>query len=99
MKPSKQETDGTSFYGHDIYSSVNELIRICGEPVYFNNDGVDKVNVEWNMETSKGDVFTIYDWKEYRTIDPDEGINFHIGGHSSSVTKQAFQELIDALQQ
>ena len=98
MKPTKQEVDGTSFHGDTLYTSVKELIRVCGEPVYDGNDGQDKVNFEWHMETSKGDVFTIYDWKEYRSLDLEEGVDFHIGGHSQQVTKRGYQEILDELQ-
>ena len=98
MKVTNQEVNGTSFHGDTVYTTVNELIKVCGEPVCDNNDGQDKVNFEWHMETSKGDVFTIYDWKEYRSLDLDEPIEFHIGGHSGSDTKQAYLELLNELQ-
>ena len=98
MKPTKQEVDGTSFHDNTVYTTVKELTRICGEPVYDGNDGQDKVNFEWHMETVKGDVFTIYDWKEYRSLSLDEPIEFHIGGHSQAVTKRACNELLTELQ-
>lgn len=80
-------TIGTSWYGNEVRASVNELIRILGDPSFANNDGKDKINFEWCMETSNGDVFTIYDWNEYRVLDLDEPIEWHIGGHSFSATK------------
>lgn len=98
MKPTKQEVDGTSFHGDTVYTSINELKRICGAPVYNGNDGQGKVNFEWHMETSKGDVFTIYDWKEYRRLDLEEGVDFHIGGYSQQATRQAYNELLTELQ-
>lgn len=76
-----------------ISSSVSELKEKLGEPQYSENDGTDKVNFEWECETEEGDVFTIYDWKEYREIDETETIHFHIGGMSERVTRVAVSEL------
>jgi len=99
MKPATQDaTNGTSFFGHEVYTTVNDLIKVCGEPSYDGNDGQDKVNFEWNMELENGDVFTIYDWKEYRSISKNEPIEFHIGGHSEQVTKRALNVLLTELQ-
>lgn len=78
---------GTSWHGDTLIASVNELTRILGEPCYMTNDGEDKTNFEWNMQTDNGDVFTVYDWKEYRVLDLDEPISWHIGSHSSGVAK------------
>lgn len=99
-KKTEKSADGTSFYGTVINSTINELTRSIGEPQYDGYDagrenwGFDKVTVEWNCETKDGDVFTIYDWKEDRFFDEDDIIEFHIGGHSEEITKQALRELI-----
>jgi hypothetical protein len=95
-KKTYQSTDGTSFFGTTIVASVNQLIRSFGEP-YDNNTGEDKVNFVWDMETEEGDVFTIYDWKEYRMIDKNEMIEWHIGGTSQSFTNDAKREIINQL--
>jgi len=97
MKITKSSTNGTSFHDVVIKASVNHLISVLGEPSYQNNTGEDKVNFEWDCETEDGDVFTIYDWKEYRELDLDELIEFHIGAHSKSVSNVAYDELIDSL--
>lgn len=78
---------GTSWHGSIVKASVNELTGILGDPSCSTNDGEDKTNFEWWMETTNGDVFTIYDWKEYRVLALDEPIEWHIGGHSPSVTR------------
>lgn len=49
------------------------------------------------METSTGKVFTIYDWKEYREIDFDEEIHFHIGGFNQNDTTLALIEITKIL--
>ena len=97
MKKTNQSPVGTSYHNCTITATVNELKAILGEPVHSENDGEDKVNFEWNMETNEGDVFTVYDWKEYRKISEDEKINWHIGGKSGGITIQAQAELATAL--
>jgi hypothetical protein len=96
-KKTYQSTDGTSFFGTTIFASVNQLIRSFGEPSFENNTGEDKVNFEWEMETDEGEVFTIYDWKEYTSIREDRMIEWHIGGKSERVTNQAKRELLNQL--
>ena len=92
-KLTNSSTTGTSYFGQIISSSVSELKEKLGEPQYSENDRTDKVNFEWECETEEGDVFTIYDWKEYREIDETETIHFHIGGKSERVAKVAVSEL------
>jgi hypothetical protein len=96
-KSTNSSTSGTSFHNVTIKTSVQQLINAFGAPEYEGNTGEDKVNYEWDMETSEGDVFTIYDWKEYRTIDVNEQIEFHIGAHSKFVSLTAKEEILDAL--
>lgn len=90
---STQSASGTSFHGDTVRASVNDFIKMFGDPNYEDNTGSDKVNFEWVCETESGDVFTIYDWKEYRRLDQEEVIEWHIGGHNGSVTNQALNEI------
>ena len=87
----------TSFHGSVIKCTVSDLRSILGEPRYQGNDGKDKVNFDWVMETESGDVFTVYDWKEYRPLDENEVIEWHVGGRSGEVTNQAVNEMADGL--
>ncbi len=98
MKKTNKSADGTSFHNVTIKTSVNELIRVLGEPTYQTNDGEDKVNFEWVCETIDGDVVTIYDWKEYRSIGENEEIEFHLGGHSLIHTLDGKDELLRLLE-
>lgn len=98
MKQTKQEPNGTSFHSHTITASVSQLRSILGEPKYSDNDGTDKVNFEWLMETETGSVFTVYDWKEYRPLNETEIINWHIGGKDASTTLSAKYELNAAME-
>ncbi len=95
-KKSYKDTNGTSYHDTTISATVNQLTAAFGEP-YDNNTGEDKVNFEWDMETEDGEVFTIYDWKEYRIISKNEIIEWHIGGHSVEVTEKAAEEIKESL--
>jgi hypothetical protein len=97
MKNTNQSTNGTSFHGSTFTATVQDLRKILGEPDSETNDGDDKVNFEWEMETDDGEVFTVYDWKEYRRLEEDELIEWHIGGHSPSATAQAENEIAERL--
>lgn len=93
MKKTNKTTDGTSFHGVTIRSTINILTDALGHAHYFQNTGEDKVNVEWICETENGDVVTIYDWKEGRTIGVDEEVEFHLGGHNKLSTIEGKAEL------
>ena len=86
-------TSGTSFHGQVIEATVQELRDILGEPSAEQNDGSDKVNFEWMLETNDGDVFTVYDWKEGRPLSESEMIKWHIGGYNKTATEQAKSEI------
>jgi hypothetical protein len=96
-KLSNKSSNGTSFHDTVIRTTVNKLSNALGEAQCFDNTGDDKVNFEWDCETENGDVFTIYDWKEYRPIGSDEMIEFHIGGKNKSITEQAKRELLEII--
>lgn len=93
MKATKQSAGGTSFHNTTVSATINELTAVFGQPTHDNNDGQDKVNVEWVLETDSGKPITIYDWKEYRAIGEDELIEWHIGGHSALDTEEAKIEI------
>lgn len=96
-KKTYQSTDGTSFHGVVIRATVEQLKNALGDPSMAWNTGDDKVNFEWEMETDEGEVFTIYDWKEYRPIGLDEMVNWHIGSKSKLISEIGVNEVIKAL--
>ena len=96
-KLTEKSAIGTSFHDVSIQTTPQKLIDALGEPQFGDNSGQDKTNFDFVCETEDGDVFTIYDWKEYRPLKMDEIIDFHIGGHSGSVTLKALQELKEIL--
>ena len=97
MKKTTNLLKGTSFHDVTITTTVNDLVRVLGEPTYQQNTGDDKVNVEWVCETKDGDIVTIYDWKEYRSISENERIEFHLGGHKQIHTLDGKDELLRLL--
>ena len=98
MKQTKKSVAGTSFHDTVIWTTVKGLKQILGEPTFNQNTGEDKVNYEWNMETSEGDVFTIYDWKEYQVISEDWAYCFHVGGKTKVITEKAKEAIIDQME-
>ena len=90
-----KDTGGTSFYQTTFNASVEQITEMFGEPSYEDNTGHGKVNFEWDMETIDGDVFTIYDWKEYRSLKLTEIIEWHIGANSRSISEQALNEILE----
>lgn len=92
-KVTKKSAVGTSFHNTTILCTPNELKHYLGEPTYDDNCGDDKVNLEWVCEDKLGNVFTIYDWKEYRPLSWDEKVNWHIGGNNFRITENAKKEL------
>lgn len=70
----------TSFHGSIIYTTVEKLVSLFGEPIH-ETDNKSKVQYEWYL-TVDDTPFKLYDWKEYRHYRKDEIIGFHIGAHS-----------------
>ena len=97
MKRTDKTANGTSFHDHTFTATVDDLRHVLGEPDFESNDGEDKNNFDWIMETEDGDVFTVYDWKEYRQLAEDEVIEWHIGGRSGLITEKALLEIREAL--
>ena len=97
MKATSKDIDGTSFHETTIKCSVSTLRKILGEPEYEPNNGEDKINFEWAMETNDGDVFTVYDWKEGRPLNESDMIEWHIGGRNRTATEQAKSEIREAI--
>ena len=98
MKKTNKSTCGTSFLGVTILTSIEQLEKINVIPVCEQNDGEDKTNFEFELETELGEPFTIYDWKFYRPIGLDEKIKFHIGSFTLEASERAKNELLEALQ-
>jgi hypothetical protein len=97
VKHTRKSSGGTSFHGTTIKTTVGRLKELFPNSYYEQNDGSDKCNYDFTLETSDGDVFTIYDWKIYNPIKDDELVNFHIGGFNLDTTIKAKNELLKML--
>jgi hypothetical protein len=97
MKQTTKSPVGTSFHNTVINTTVNKLIKAIGKPYMYKNLGDDKINFEWRMELEDGTIFTVYDYKEYRKLDLDELIEFHIGGFNATSTERALIEICRAI--
>lgn len=82
----------SSFHGITITTTVNKLIEAIGEPYWENNSGEDKSNYDFLLPVEDFEAF-IYDWKEYRSIGPNEPIEFHIGTDTRMQSLIALEEL------
>ena len=76
-----EKTGGTSLMDY-VHTSYDDLVAVFGEPHFYEPGNDDKVQCEWGFEYD-GEVFTIYDWKEYR--DPKLVTEWHIGGRNTNV--------------
>ncbi len=97
MKQTEQSITGTGFHGTTLVATVNDLVKVLGQPSFVENTGEDKTNYEWDMETDSGELFTIYDYKEYRPISKTERIKWHVGGFNSIVTQKAREQILEAI--
>ena len=95
MKKTKKDYCGTSFHDSTIRASINQLNDNLWKGEFYGFGG--KVSWEWVGELKTGEVFTIYDWKEYRELNKEEVVNWHIGGFNRNVTEQAYTEIHKAL--
>lgn len=89
-KATNNSTSGTSFHGTTVLLTRDQLTTVLGPGNSNVPDGMyTKVQYEWDMQLTDGKVFTVYDWKEYRKIDSDEEIYWHIGGFDKETTERA----------
>lgn len=98
MRNTNLSANGTSFHGDTVRATVTELTAVCGEPPHV-GDSSEKSQYDWTMETENGQVFTIYDWKEYRNFGKDEVLEWHIGAHDSNTASKGATELYSAVEE
>jgi hypothetical protein len=96
-KATNRISDGTSFHGTTLKATPQQLIDLFPDSYYEENDGRDKVNFDFTLETEDGDVFTIYDWKYYEPLDMNEEIIWNLGANSLRVSEQGKEEVLALL--
>ena len=94
MAKNLKNWSGTSFFDITVECTVNKLKDLFGEADEHIEDIDEKSQYNWNLQTDKGAFFCIYDWKEYRELDEDEIIEWHVG-HK----KQDMEEVNNCLKQ
>ena len=90
----------SSFHGTKIKATPYDLMNLAGQfniEYYSGNDGKDKTNFDFAFETEDGLQFTVYDWKEYKPIDPHSSYTFHIGGQNQYDTIKGKEVLLKLL--
>ena len=84
----------SSFHGDTVTTTASKLIEVCYDYAD-QNTGDDKVNFDFFFKMPNGNRFYVYDWKEYRVINEDEYIEFHIGADSSAESKEALEYIYE----
>lgn len=97
-KHSNKSINSTSFHGVTFSATPNQLIKLFPNSYDASNDGEDKTNFNFTLETDRGDVFSIYDWRYYRPIGMDEMIEWHIGARSEHISLIAKAEIVALLE-
>jgi len=74
--------NGTSFHDTTVNAIPSTLIERLGEPREGSSDG--KVQLTWSFSDDDGNVFTLYDWKEYdiNVKESTTSIEFHVGSRT-----------------
>jgi hypothetical protein len=96
-KFTKKSAGGTSYFQTNLHATPQQLIDLFPYSYYEQNNGSDKTNFDFTLETESGDVFTIYDWKKYRPLKMDEVVKWHIGAFNGNVSEQGKQEVMALL--
>lgn len=90
----KHYEEGSSWHQHSVEATPSLMQELLGEPTYSSEHFIDgKIQMEWIVRMEDGDTFTVYDWKYYRELDPDETIPWHIGGPCYRVAARGEEEL------
>jgi hypothetical protein len=96
-KFTEKSSSCTSFFGVTFQATPQQLIDLFPNSYYCQNDGIDKTNFDFTLETENGDVFTIYDWKYYMPLAMNSMIEWHIGGFNQQSCVQGKKEVLELL--
>lgn len=90
----------SSFHGTTIHTRPSSLIALAimhGIDFEECNTGLDKCNFDFQFESEEGLYFTVYDWKEGRSVPLDSIIEFHIGTDEPGESREAYNILVNEL--
>ena len=86
----------SSWHGDYVTTTPKKLMDLADKleaEYYCGNDGDDKTNFDFEFLTSEGIYFTVYDWKEYRKLNVNEAVDFHVGADNPIDSRKALLEL------
>lgn len=92
--------NGTSLQGY-IDCDYETLCNVFGKETS-DGDGY-KVDAQWELEFSDGTVATIYNWKNGKNYDEDDGLevseitDWHIGGHDKQAVANVGKLLVGSV--
>jgi hypothetical protein len=89
--------DGISHHGVKVRTTIHALMHVLGEPSDYNNSGEEKSNIEWYGMLNDEIAFSVYDWKEYRQLEEDGEVMFHIGANDYEQSRIVRNWLINQL--
>lgn len=90
MNFDKKIINGTKATGKKFHCSIGRLFQTFGQPCFVDQD---KSFFCWVLETSDGDVYTVYDWKEETKPGQHDVIEFNIGAKTARIGKKALYDL------
>ena len=90
----RKSAGGTSFHGVTLKATPQQLIDLFPNSYDEYNNGRDKTNFDFTLQTESGKVFTIYDWKEYRPLRMDEVVEWHVGAHDEVTSIEGRDEVV-----
>lgn len=85
----------------DFIAKYSDLVKIFGEPL-LDTSGDDKTDAEWEIEFEDGTVASIYNWKNGKNWDCENGLKvedieeWQIGGHNETARIRV-HEVLEAL--
>lgn len=93
-KVTNKTTIATSYRGHHVNASINQMIKLFGETTIM--QGGDPFHYMWDLEY-KGKVFTIYDANIRGEPNLDALVSFKIGAYNNASSLEAKEGLLHAL--
>ena len=91
-----RNTDGTSFHGVTITTTIDELRQLLDSPTYESYCEKSPVSIAWDCETDTKTLFTIYDY-DIQGINSFSKTEFNIGAFNWLESVEAKHYLLDCL--
>lgn len=83
--------DGTCWVGN-LDLRYSELVKLFGYPTINTPSADGKVKWEWELLINDCPI-TIYDWKNYDIVNPEDVDEWHVGGHNGKAYSILLEEI------